>query len=164
MRAIKNLGSIHCFHVMESLPILMHHLLPLQLFLVMRTPAPAPGRSSGSMRWNCIHTLMQVTSRSSLTRTRDRKTPFLIIYSRLGTLTVLTIGNRILLICAEEVGGNFPTLHSMCTTSWWNAGVSLSLNTLKNNTSRTWTRGHPISQFLGKRWQQSSYSWSIRLN
>jgi hypothetical protein len=25
---------------MESLPILMHHLLPLQLFLVMRTPAP----------------------------------------------------------------------------------------------------------------------------
>ena len=48
----------------------MHHLLHLQLFLVMRTPAPVG--SSGSMRWNCIHTLTKATSQSSPTRTQDK--------------------------------------------------------------------------------------------
>ncbi len=51
---------------------------PVALQLFLETRPPAPGDSSGSMHWNCIPLLTQVTSLSSPTRTRGRKTPLII--------------------------------------------------------------------------------------
>jgi hypothetical protein len=64
-----------------------------------------------------IHALILATLRSSLTRTRVRKTPFPSIFDRWCIFTVRSIVGRTLSRCVEEVVGKFPTQGFGCTIS-----------------------------------------------